>query len=102
MKLIIGATLLLALMTLQPAMAQSTNPTAIQAATLRKARLKIWTGIALVATGAALVPITAVRHGASSENVAISSMALIGGAPAFCTGGASNSARARSLSLRSG
>jgi hypothetical protein len=41
MKLIIGATLLLALMALQPAMAQSSNPTAIQAATLRKARLKI-------------------------------------------------------------
>ena len=70
MKLIIGATLLLALMALQPAMAQSSDPTAIQAAMLRKARLKVWTGIALVATGAALVPITAVRHDASSENVA--------------------------------
>ncbi len=59
MKLILVATLLLALMAPQPAMAQSTNPTAAQVATLRKARLKIWTGITLLATGGLLLPITA-------------------------------------------
>jgi hypothetical protein len=79
MKFIIVATLLLALMAPQPAKAQSTNPKATQAATLRKARLKVWTGITLVAAGAALLPITDVRRRASSENVAMSSMALIGG-----------------------
>jgi hypothetical protein len=48
----------------QSAMAQSTNPTSAQVATL-KARLKIWTGIALLATGGLLLPITA----ANSQNL---------------------------------
>lgn len=70
MKVIIGTTLLLALMAPQPAMAQSNQTN--QAATLRKARLKVWTGITLVAAGAALLPITDVRRRASSEKVAMS------------------------------
>jgi hypothetical protein len=48
MKFIIVAMLLLALMAPQHAMAQSTKSTAAQVATLRKARLKIWSGITLL------------------------------------------------------
>ena len=69
MKLIIVATLLLALVVPQPAMAQSTNSRAAQVATLRKAPLKIWTGITLLTAGGLLLPITAINRQDLPESV---------------------------------
>jgi hypothetical protein len=70
--------LLLALVPPQPAMAESTNSTAAQVATLRKARLKIWTGITLLTAGGLLLPITATSRQDLPESAVMGSMVLMG------------------------
>jgi hypothetical protein len=54
------AALLLALLTATNGAAQ-TQPTPDQSAAIHRARIKIWTGIALMAVGAIALPITAVQ-----------------------------------------
>jgi hypothetical protein len=62
----------------QPAIAQSTNSTAAQGASLRKARLTIWTGITLLTAGGLLLPITATNRQDLPESAVMGSMLLMG------------------------
>ena len=67
--------LLLALAYPSPSAGQTQNDQQQQA--IKKGRLKVWTGVAMIAAGAAIIPITAVDSG-DSGNAAALSVGLIG------------------------
>jgi hypothetical protein len=71
--------ILLALFTSEAAIAQP--PTAANQAALRTARIKIWTGIALMSAGALVLPLTTAaqsRKGEPGDGALMGSLGLIG------------------------
>ena len=72
-------TILLALFTCEVTTAQSVIPPR-QATAVRGARIKIWTGIALLSAGAVMVPLTAANtsRGPAGNGVVVGSVGLIG------------------------
>jgi hypothetical protein len=71
-------TLLLALLTCEVATAQPAVP-ASQATAVRSARIKIWTGIAMMSAGAVVLPVTGANSSRDPDSgVVLSSLGLIG------------------------